>query len=64
MLGHPFVPLAWLANHLARTGVSLRAGDIVMTGSLVPTRFPTQAETYSFELIGLGSVELSVRPDG
>lgn len=62
VLGHPFVPLAWLANHLARTGVSLRAGDIVMTGSLVPTRFPTQAETYSFELIGLGSVELSVRP--
>lgn len=62
VLGHPFIPLAWLANHLARTGASLRAGDIVMTGSLVPTRFPTRAESYSFELTGLGSVELSIRP--
>lgn len=62
VLGHPFVPLAWLANHLARTGESLRAGDIVMTGSLVPTRFPAQPETYCFELAGLGSVELSIRP--
>ncbi len=62
VLGHPFIPLAWLANHLARTGASLRAGDIVMTGSLVPTRFPTRADAYSFELAGLGSVELSIRP--
>ena len=62
VLGHPFIPLAWLANHLARTGASLRAGDIVMTGSLVPTRFPTRAEAYSFELAGLGSVELSIGP--
>ena len=31
-----------------------------MTGSLVTTRFPTETETYSFELEGIGAVELTV----
>jgi 2-keto-4-pentenoate hydratase len=60
VLGHPFAPLAWLANHLAGRGRALRAGDIVMTGSLVTTRFPKSTEAYKFEIEGLGTVELSV----
>jgi 2-keto-4-pentenoate hydratase len=60
VLGHPFAALAWLAGHLARHGRSLKAGDIVMTGSLVTTRFPTGPEDYSFSVEGLGSVMLSV----
>ncbi len=59
-LGHPFAPLAWLANALAAKGQSLRSGEIVMTGSLVTTRFPTESETYRFELEGVGAVELNV----
>jgi 2-keto-4-pentenoate hydratase len=59
-LGHPFAPLAWLANHLARQGRFLRAGEVVMTGSLVTTRFPTSTEHYQFEVEGLGAVELTV----
>ncbi len=58
-LGHPFVPLAWLANHLAANGRQLRKGDIVMTGSIVTTRFPTAPFTYRFDVAGLGSVEVS-----
>jgi 2-keto-4-pentenoate hydratase len=60
VLGHPFEPLTWLANHLARTGDALHAGDIVLTGSLVTTRFPTKTEAYAFELAGLGTVEVTV----
>jgi 2-keto-4-pentenoate hydratase len=60
VLGHPFEPLLWLANHLARTGDGSRAGDIVLTGSLVTTRFPTQSEAYEFELAGLGTVAVTV----
>lgn len=60
VLGHPFVPLTWLANHLAASGGGLKAGDIVMTGSLVPTRFPKELSSYRFDLSGVGSVELSV----
>jgi 2-oxo-3-hexenedioate decarboxylase/2-keto-4-pentenoate hydratase len=58
-LGHPFVPLAWLANHLAANGRGLRRGDIVMTGSIVTTRFPTGPFAYRFDVAGLGSVEVS-----
>jgi len=60
VLGHPFEPLTWLANHLARTGDGLRAGEVVLTGSLVTTRFPTETEAYAFELAGLGTVEVTV----
>ena len=58
-LGHPFEPLVWLANHLAGQGEGLKKGDIVMTGSIVTTRFPEAAFSYRFEVTGLGSVEVS-----
>jgi 2-keto-4-pentenoate hydratase len=60
VLGHPFHPVAWLATHLAAQGASLRAGDIVMTGSLVTTKFPDRPSAYRFELNDLGSVALSI----
>ncbi len=60
VLGHPFIPLTWLANHLAAAGTGLRAGEIVLTGSLVTTRFPTVPGKFRFELSGLGAVEVSV----
>jgi 2-keto-4-pentenoate hydratase len=62
VLGHPFHSVAWLAVHLAQTGAKLRAGDVVMTGSLALTRFPDAACKYRFDLGGLGAVEVSVRP--
>jgi 2-keto-4-pentenoate hydratase len=61
VLGHPFHSVAWLATHLADAGGGLRAGDIVMTGSLVTTKFPTESSHYRFDVGGLGPVELSVR---
>ena len=36
VMGHPFEPLAWLANELAARHHPLRAGDVVITGSLIP----------------------------
>jgi 2-keto-4-pentenoate hydratase len=59
VLGHPFHSVAWLAGRLAEGGEMLRAGDIVMTGSLVTTKFPTGASRYRFDVAGLGSVEVS-----
>lgn len=60
VLGDPFEAVAWLANHLAARGERLSAGQIVMTGSLVPTRFPTADAIYRFDLAGIGSVSVSV----
>jgi 2-oxo-3-hexenedioate decarboxylase/2-keto-4-pentenoate hydratase len=60
VLGDPFVALAWLANHLHARGECLRAGQVVMTGSLVPTRFPSEDTVFRYELAGIGSVSVSV----
>jgi 2-keto-4-pentenoate hydratase len=60
VLGHPLAPLVWLANHRAARGAGLKSGDIVLTGTLCPTRFPVAGERYRFDLEGLGSVEITV----
>jgi 2-keto-4-pentenoate hydratase len=60
VLGHPLNVLAWLANHLNAGGDELRAGDLVMTGNVVTTKFVVPGEHYAFELDGLGSVEVRV----
>jgi 2-keto-4-pentenoate hydratase len=60
VLGHPFHSLAWLAKHLAEMGSTLRAGDVVMTGNLVTTKFPSQSSAYHFSVTGLGEVEAMI----
>ena len=57
---HPLASVAWLARELARRGGGLRRGDIVMTGSIVRTRFPSATGRWAFEVEGLGEVALSV----
>jgi len=59
-LGHPLEALRWLANHLAARGLGLRAGDLVISGSLVTSRFPAPGERWRFEAGALGGVELQV----
>jgi 2-keto-4-pentenoate hydratase len=60
VLGHPFEPVIWLAGHLAARGSGLKAGDLVMTGSLVRTRFASPGESYHFDVEGIGSVAVTV----
>jgi 2-keto-4-pentenoate hydratase len=59
-LDNPLAVVAWLASHLGRRGTGLMAGDFVMTGSVVPTRFARAGEGYRFELTGFPPVELRV----
>jgi 2-keto-4-pentenoate hydratase len=60
ILGHPFHSVAWLATHLASRGVGLKAGQIVMTGSVMKTVFPEQDANYRFDLAPIGFVEVRV----
>jgi len=62
VLGHPFEPLRWLANHLRERGETLHAGEIVSTGSLVTTRFPAPGEHYRFAVEGIGGVDIGFDP--
>ena len=60
VMGHPLNALAWLADKLAAAGTPLRRGMIVMTGSMVPIRYPVAGDRVVIEVSGLGSVELAV----
>jgi 2-keto-4-pentenoate hydratase len=59
VLGHPHHALAWLANHLAAGGKALRAGQIVLTGSLVKTVWLKSGDAVTMDLSGLGAVQVS-----
>jgi 2-keto-4-pentenoate hydratase len=59
-LGHPFDAVAWVAGHLASLGRGLLRGNVVITGSLVPSHFARAGDRLVFSLAGLGDVELSV----
>ena len=59
-LGHPLDAVAWMADHLASLGRGLLRGDIVITGSLVPSQAVKAGDRVRFELAGLGSAELLV----
>ena len=55
VLGHPHHALAWLANHLFSDGNALRAGEFVLTGSLVKTVWLNAGDQVMMELSGLGA---------
>lgn len=55
--GNPLAALAWLADALAVTGRPLRAGDIVMTGSLGPMAPIAPGNRFEAEIEGLGRIE-------
>ncbi len=60
VMGHPLEALAWLANTLARRGKSLSAGMIVMTGSIVSTKFLNPGDTAVVSIEGLGEATVVV----
>jgi 2-keto-4-pentenoate hydratase len=60
VMGHPLDALAWLANNLASRGLGLWRGDVVITGSMVTSKFPNPGDLVRFGAGALGSVELKV----
>ena len=60
VMGHPLEALAWLANTLAARGKSLSQGMIVMTGSIVTTKFLNTGDTATVSIDGLGEAKLTV----
>ena len=60
VMGHPFEPLAWLANKLAEEGEMLPAGAVVITGSIVTPKFLNAGDRAVVSIDGLGEVTLTV----
>jgi 2-keto-4-pentenoate hydratase len=61
VLDHPLNSVVWLARKLGEYGRSLRAGEVVMTGSLV-RQFPLAPGDRAWaSFSGVGTVEVRVR---
>ncbi|HVC56608.1 MAG TPA: fumarylacetoacetate hydrolase family protein [Stellaceae bacterium] len=58
VMGNPLNALVWLANTLAAAGTPLRAGMVVLTGSMVPIQFPAAGDHAIVTVAGLGAAEL------
>jgi 2-oxopent-4-enoate/cis-2-oxohex-4-enoate hydratase len=57
--GSPLASVAWLANTLGRYGVSLDAGEVILSGSLVPLESARAGDSFRLELEGVGGASIS-----
>lgn len=59
-LGHPLNGLRVLANEMAAQGLSMRAGDWVLTGTVIRTQFPAVEAKMVYRHSTLGEVRATV----
>ncbi len=52
--GDPAQAVAWLANTLGAYGVTLDAGDVILSGSLVPLEPALKGDVFEMTLHGIG----------
>lgn len=60
--GSPIDALVWLANHLAKRGKYLRAGDVIISGKICVATGINSYQRVSAEFSGLGSVSTFLLP--
>jgi 2-oxopent-4-enoate/cis-2-oxohex-4-enoate hydratase len=58
-LGSPVNCVAWLANTLGRFGIPLKAGEIILSGSLVPLEPVTPGDEMTVRIGGMGSCSVT-----
>jgi 2-keto-4-pentenoate hydratase len=59
VLGNPVIAVAWLAQTVARFGVRLRAGHLILPGSCTRAIDARAGDVFRAEFNGLGSVRLA-----
>ena len=57
-LGSPLIAVAWLANTMGDFGVALEAGEIILSGSLVPLESVGPGDHMHLSIEGLGETEV------
>jgi 2-keto-4-pentenoate hydratase len=61
VLGSPAASVAWLANKIAAYGVTLKAGEIIMSGSFTNTHKISAGDSFIASFGGVGSVKAFFR---
>ena len=57
-LGSPLICVAWLANTLGAYGIPLQAGEVILSGSLVPLEPVIAGDAMNLTIEGIGSAEV------
>jgi 2-keto-4-pentenoate hydratase len=57
VMGDPCLAVAWLANRLRAYGVSLKAGELVLSGAFTAAAPASRGDSFRAEFSGLGTVE-------
>jgi 2-oxopent-4-enoate/cis-2-oxohex-4-enoate hydratase len=57
--GNPLTAVAWLANTLGEFGITLKAGEVILSGSLVPLIPVVAGDEMYLELEGVGTASCS-----
>lgn len=61
VLANPLRSVAWLANSLSKYGVSLNAGEIILSGALTRAVEVKKNDTFTAEFAHIGSVTASFK---
>jgi 2-oxopent-4-enoate/cis-2-oxohex-4-enoate hydratase len=56
--GNPLTAVAWLANTLGEFGIPFKAGEFILSGSLVPLESVVAGDEMHMELVGHGSATI------
>ena len=57
-LGSPLTCVAWLANTLGRFGTPLKAGEVILSGSLVPLEPVKPGDSMRVRIGGIGTASV------
>jgi 2-oxopent-4-enoate/cis-2-oxohex-4-enoate hydratase len=57
-MGSPLACVAWLANKLSEFGIALEAGEVILSGSLVPLEPVVAGDTMRVTVPGVGSASV------
>lgn len=57
--GNPLTAVAWLANTLGKYDIPFKAGEVILSGSLVPLEPVVAGDKMELELQGIGSCSVN-----
>ncbi len=60
VLGHPLNAITWLAEASERHGIALQAGDVILTGAIIPAQHLNPGQMAELSADGLGDVRVWV----